>query len=247
LLPSDITGMTTYSKEKGFEIVKGPIFANFIIADEINRAPQKVQSSLLEAMQEQQTTIGKETLKLPLPFLVMATQNPIESMGVYPLPQAQIDRFLFKVVIDYPKMEEETLILEQNITLRKFEDYGVKPILSAKRILELQELVKKVYVDPKVKDYIVRLVDVTRHPEKHGLKVGKYLEYGASPRAGIGMFIAAKARALMEGKSYVTPQHVKDVAPPVLRHRMLLNYEGQSEGITTDSVVEELLHKVSVP
>jgi len=247
LLPTDITGMTTYSKELGFnEIVRGPIFTNFVIADEINRAPQKVQSSLLEAMQEKQTTIGKETLKLPLPFLVMATQNPIESMGVYPLPHAQIDRFLFKVNIDFPEMNDEISILEQNITLRKFENYSIKPVLSPKKILELQALVKTVYLDDKVKNYIVRLVDATRHPSKYGLKNGKYIEYGASPRAGIGMFIASKAMAMINGKGYVTPLEVKQVAPMVMRHRILLNYEGQSEGVTGDVMVKEILQKVRV-
>ena len=246
LLPSDITGITTYSKDRGFTVLTGPIFSNFVLADEINRAPPKVQSALLEAMQERQATIGRETYALPNPFFVLASQNPIESLGTYPLPQAQIDRFLYKILISYPSIEEERSILSQNMTLRKFDEFGVKPILSPQDIIEMQGLVKRVKLSPEIEQYIVRLVDATRFPKKYGLKSARYIEYGGSPRASIGLFIAAKAKALLSGKTFVTPQNVKDVAHSVLRHRILLNYEGQIENIKTDDVVSELLAKVPV-
>lgn len=247
LLPTDITGLTTYTPGKGFETIKGPIFANFVIADEINRAPPKTQSALLEAMQEKQVTIGRDTFSLPPPFFVMANNNPLESSGTYKLPEAQIDRFLFKLKMDYPKMEDEEKIIDQNITIHKFEDYGLKEILSPKKILSLQEKTKNIEAGAPIRTYIVSIVDSTRNPKKYGLKTAKYLEYGASPRATIALQIAAKADAVLNGQKVVTPKNVKNVAHDVLRHRLLLNYEGQAEGIDSDKIIDEILEKVRVP
>ncbi len=247
LLPTDITGITVYTKEKGFTIVKGPIFANFIVADEINRSPPKTQSSLLEAMQERQTTIGKKTFPLPLPFFVMATQNPIETEAVYPLPEAQVDRFLMKLLMYYPNMTEEEEILEKNIELKRFEEYKIKKVLSPSLILKMQDLTKRIYISEDVKKYIVRIVDSTRNPKKYDIKLGKYIEWGGSPRTSIGLFITSKAKALMEGKDYVTPQHVKDVAHEVMRHRIIISYEGQAENIKGDEIIDEILSKVPLP
>jgi len=244
LLPTDITGLTTYDKNRGFTVIKGPVFSNFVIGDEINRSPPKSQSALLEAMQEKQVTIGNTTYKLPLPFFVMATQNPIESAGVYNLPEAQIDRFLFKLKISYPNFDEEKEILGKNITLKEFDDYKLKKIMDTKSILELQSFVKDIYLSKNVEKYIVRIVEATRNPDKYKIKLGKYIEWGSSPRASIGMFIASKAEALLRGQSYVTPHHVKTVAHDVLRHRILLNYEGQAENIDRDEVINEILRKV---
>ncbi|MBI2672803.1 MoxR family ATPase [Candidatus Woesearchaeota archaeon] len=247
LLPSDIVGITTYSRGKGFITIKGPIFTNFLMADEINRASPKTQSALLEAMQEKQVTISKVTYHLDLPFLVMATTNPIESAGVYNLPEAQIDRFLFKLIMDFPKPQEEQEILSTNITLRRFEDFQVKPLLSPDKIIKIQEVAKRVYISKEIEDYIVRLVTATRPPHNKKFKLGKYVDYGASPRASIGLFIAAKADALIDGNHYVTPQNVKNIAHDVMRHRILLNYEGQAEGIKTDAIINELLDSVPIP
>ncbi|MCM2324998.1 MAG: MoxR family ATPase [Candidatus Woesearchaeota archaeon] len=246
LLPSDIIGLTAYEEKKGFYTVKGPIFANFVLGDEINRAPPKVQSALLEAMQEKQVTIGHNSFQLPTPFFVMATQNPIEQMGTYPLPEAQIDRFIYKIIMKYPSMEEEEKILQQNISLHKFEDYKIRSIMKPTDILLLQENVQKIYLDAKIEKYIVRLVDSTRDPKKYNLTVGKYVEFGSSPRASISLFIASKAHALLHGKLYVTPQDVKAVAPNIFRHRVMLTYEGQAEEIKTDDIVKEMLAKVPV-
>jgi MoxR-like ATPase len=245
LLPTDILGITTYTREQGFTIVKGPIFANYILADEINRSPPKTQSALLEAMQEKQVTIGKETFPLPLPFFVMATQNPIETAGVYTLPEAQVDRFLFKVLMYYPTVQEEEKIVKNNITLKKFEDFDLRAVITPEKIIEMQKITKKIYLSKAVEQYIVRIVNMTRNPK--GINFGKYIEWGASPRASIGLFIAAKAEALMQGKSFVVPQHIKDVAYDVLRHRILLNYEGQAENIKTEDIITEILSKVPVP
>ncbi len=246
LLPSDILGLTTYNKKKGFVFVKGPVFANFLIADEINRASSKTQSALLEAMQEKMVTISKTSYPLPLPFFVMATQNPIESAGVNPLPEAQVDRFLFKLSMPYPSGEEERKIIKQNITLNKFEDFNIKSVTNYKKILEMQKDVKKVYLSPEIEKYIVNLVTTTREKNKK-LSMEKYIYLGSSPRASIGLFIASKAQAMIEGKNYVTPNHVKIVAPDVLRHRILLNYEGQAENIKVDDIIKELLSKTPVP
>jgi MoxR-like ATPase len=246
LLPTDIIGITTYEEGRGFYSVKGPIFANFLLADEINRAPPKVQSALLEAMQERQVTIGKESFPLPNPFFVMATQNPIESLGTYKLPEAQIDRFIFKLEMRYPSVEDELKILHQNSTLSKFESFNVQDVMTPEMILRAQQDVKKIYLDKRVEKYIVNIVDATRNPEKYGLTTGKYIEYGTSPRSSIALFIASKAHALVRGKSYVTPMDVKDVAYNVLRHRIILNYEGQAEDMSTNKIIEEILKKVPV-
>ena len=247
LLPSDIIGISTYEKERGFYVLKGPIFANFVLADEINRAPAKVQSALLEAMQEKQATIGKETFMLPIPFLVLATQNPLEQMGTFPLPEAQIDRFMFKIFIDYPKMDEEDRVLTSNITINKFDSFNLQPLLSDVEIIELQEDTKNIYADKKIEKYIVRIVDATRHPDKYKLKHAKYIQWGSSPRGTLSIYIASKAQTLLEGKTFVTPHAVKKVALDVLRHRILLNYEGQSENIKTDDIIKEILEKIPLP
>ena len=247
LLPTDITGLTTYEEKKGFTVMKGPVFANYIIADEINRSPPKVQSALLEAMQEKQVTIGKTTYHLPLPFFVMATQNPIESSGVYNLPEAQIDRFLFKVNIYYPSTDEEAEILKKNITLYSFDDYNLKSVINPKIILEIQKFVRDIYVSKDIERYITRIVDATRNPGRYKIQLGKYVEWGSSPRASIGLFIASKAEALLRGQSFVTPHHIKTVAHDVMRHRMLLNYEGQAENISRDDIISEILNKVPMP
>lgn len=241
LLPSDIVGLTTYSPNKGFEIEKGPIFANFIIADEINRSPPKTQSALIEAMQEKQVTIGKTTFSLPKPFFVMANQNPLENEGVYTLPEAQVDRFLFKIVFSYPSYNEESRIMEHNTTFKKFEDYEVKPIVSPVKILALQKLTHKIYVDDKVKKYIVDIVTKTRTRD---FELGKYLELGASPRASIGLYIAAKAEALLQGRNYVIPKDVKVVAYDVLRHRLILSFRSRAEGVDADKIISDILRVV---
>ncbi len=246
LLPSDILGITTYEKERGFYVLKGPIFANFILADEINRAPPKVQSALLEVMQERQVTIGRESFEVEMPFFVLATQNPLENLGTYPLPEAQMDRFLFKLFIDYPTPKEEKLILKKNISTRKFESINLNKVFSKEKIIQLQKDVEKVYVDEKIEEYIVRIIDASRHPEKYHLRLGKYIEWGSSPRGSIGLYNAAKADALLNGKTYVTPQNVKNVVHNVLRHRITINYEGQAENITSDKIIDEIITKVPV-
>ena len=247
LLPTDILGLTAYDKTKGFYIVRGPVFTNFLLADEINRSPGKTQSALLEAMQEKQVTIGRETFTLEKPFFVLATMNPIETIATYPLPEAQIDRFLFKLYIGYPNKKEEQDILKKNMTTKGFEDFNIRGVVSSKEILHMQEMCKKVFVNDEVESYIIRIVDATRYPDKYKLKLGKYIAWGSSPRASIGLYIGAKAEALLNGKSFVTPQHVKDVAHDVLRHRVILNYEGQAENIKQNDIVTEILAKVPTP
>ena len=244
LLPTDIIGITTYTPKKGFEIIKGPIFANFVIADEINRSPSKTQSALIEAMQEKQVTIGKTTFKLPLPFFVMATENPLETSGVYTLPEAQIDRFLFKILMGYPEIEDERRIMESNITIKKFEDFKLNAISSPQEILKMQSLVKKIYLSNKVKEYILRIVEITR---TKNFEHGKYVEWGASPRASIALFIASKAKALTQGRNFVIPKDVKDIAHGVLRHRLILSYKAGAEGVTSDRVIDEILSRIRVP
>ena len=247
LLPTDITGITAYHKDKGFYVVKGPVFTNFILADEINRAPPKTQSALLEAMGERQVTIGKETFKLTDPFFVMATQNPIETAGTYPLPEAQIDRFLLKLQMYYPDTGEEQKILRQNINLYKFEDFGLKPVIYPNDIIRMQEDVKKIYMSKKIEQYCVNLTDATRNPKKYKIKLGRYIQWGGSPRTSIGLFIVSKANALIHGKNFVIPDFVKEIAHSVIRHRIILNYEGMAEGVSTDDIVKEILAKVPVP
>ncbi len=241
LLPTDITGLTTYDPQKGFEVIKGPIFSNFIIADEINRAPPKTQSALLEAMQERQATIGKKTYSLPHPFFVMATQNPLETEGVYTLPEAQVDRFIFKVIYGYPKQEDEKHIMEENVTFKKFEDLDIRPIVSPTKIEEMQKLTHRIYLDEKIKQYIMDIVQKTR---TKNFKFGEYIELGGSPRASIFLFIASKAEALLQGRNYVIPKDIDIIINDVLRHRVILSYRAQAEGITPEKVIEEVLNNV---
>jgi MoxR-like ATPase len=244
LLPTDITGIQTYVPKKGFEVLKGPIFANFILADEINRSPPKTQSALLEAMQEKSVTIARETYSLPVPFFVMATENPLENSGVYQLPEAQVDRFLFKLLIDYPKYDEEEMILDQNMTLKSFDSFNLKPILSPGKILELQGEAKKVFASGAIKRYILDIITLTRSKE---FELSKYVSYGASPRASIALFIAAKAEALMNGRDYVIPGDVRVVAYPILRHRLILNYQAEAENYTADKIIKSILNKITAP
>ncbi|WP_321517188.1 MoxR family ATPase [uncultured Bacteroides sp.] len=246
LLPADVIGTMIYSqKDETFMVKKGPIFANFVLADEINRAPAKVQSALLEAMQERQVTLSKDTFKLPEPFLVLATQNPIEQEGTYALPEAQIDRFMLKVVIDYPKLEEEKLIIRQNINGDKF---NVKPILKAEEILEARKVVRDVYLDEKIERYIVDIVFATRYPEKYGLNELKGLiSFGGSPRASINLALAARTYAFIKRRGYVIPEDVRAIAHDVLRHRIGLTYEAEASNITSDEIVSKILNKVEVP
>ena len=246
LLPADVIGTMVYSqKDETFQVKKGPVFANFVLADEINRAPAKVQSALLEAMQERQVTIGKETFKLPEPFLVLATQNPIEQEGTSPLPEAQVDRFMLKVVIDYPKLEEEKLIIRQNINGDKL---SVKPILKADEIIEARKVVRQVYLDEKIEKYIVDIVFATRYPEKYDLKELKdMIGFGGSPRASINLALAARSYAFIKRRGYVIPEDVRAVAHDVLRHRIGLTYEAEASNMTSDEIVSKILNKVEVP
>ena len=246
LLPADVVGTMVYSqKDETFQVKKGPIFANFVLADEINRAPAKVQSALLEAMQERQVTIGKETFLLPEPFLVLATQNPIEQEGTYPLPEAQVDRFMLKAIIDYPKQEEEKLIIRQNINGEKF---NVKPILKAEEIIEARKVVRQVYLDEKIERYIVDIVFATRYPEKYDLKELKdMIGFGGSPRASINLALAARTYAFIKRRGYVIPEDVRAVAHDVLRHRIGLTYEAEASNVTSDEIVSKILNKIEVP
>ena len=246
LLPADLLGTLIYSQKKEeFVVKKGPIFANFILADEINRSPAKVQSALLESMQERQVTIGDSTYKLEEPFLVMATQNPIEQEGTYPLPEAQVDRFMLKVVISYPKKEEEKTILRQNIsnTFAK-----INKVLSTKEILKARELVREIYLDEKIENYITDIVFATRYPNEY--KLSKYagmISYGASPRASINLALAAKALAFLRRRGYVIPEDIRAIAHDVLRHRIGLTYEAEAENITSEDIINEILNTVEVP
>ena len=246
LLPADVIGTMVYSqKDETFQVKKGPVFANFVLADEINRAPAKVQSALLEAMQERQVTIGKETFRLPEPFWVLATQNPIEQEGTYPLPEAQVDRFMLKVVIDYPKLEEEKLIIRQNINGERL---NVKPILKADEIIEARKVVRQVYLDEKIEKYIVDIVFATRYPEKYDLKELKdMIGFGGSPRASINLALAARSYAFIKRRGYVIPEDVRAVAHDVLRHRIGLTYEAEASNMTSDEIVSKILNKVEVP
>ena len=247
LLPADVVGTLIYNpKEESFKVKKGPIFANFVLADEINRAPAKVQSALLEAMQERQVTIGNDTFEMPSPFLVLATQNPVEQEGTYPLPEAQVDRFLLKVVIGYPTKDEEQAILRAN--LNKDGLHEPQAVVKAKEILEARELVKSIYMDEKVEKYIVDLVFATRSPENIGLgHLTELIGFGASPRASIGLGIAAKAHAFLNHRGYVVPEDVRAVAMDVLRHRVGLTFEAEAENITQEQIVTEIMDMVVVP
>ena len=246
LLPADVVGTLMYSqKQEDFSVKKGPIFSNFILADEINRAPAKVQSALLEAMQEHQVTIGDETFKLPNPFLVMATQNPIEQEGTYPLPEAQVDRFMLKVLISYPKKEEEAQIIRQQI---RPESQQIRPVVSIADILELRRLAAEVYIDEKIERYIVDIVFATRQPADYGLENFKsFISFGASPRASINQALAARSYALMKGRGYVIPEDVRAVCYDVLRHRIGLSYEAEAQDLTSDELIKEILNRVEVP
>ena len=246
LLPADVVGTMVYSqKDESFQVKKGPIFANFVLADEINRAPAKVQSALLEAMQERQVTIGKETFLLPEPFLVLATQNPIEQEGTYPLPEAQVDRFMLKVIIGYPKKEEEKLIIRQNISGRKID---IKPVLQPSEIIEAREIVQKVYIDEKIERYIVDIVFATRFPQDYGLgELKEMISFGASPRASISLALAARAYAFLKQRGYVIPEDVRAVCHDVLRHRIGLSYEAEANNMTAEEIISEILNKVEVP
>ena len=246
LLPADVIGTQIYSqKSEEFRVKKGPIFANFVLADEINRAPAKVQSALLEAMQERQVTIGDETHKLAAPFLVLATQNPIEQEGTYPLPEAQTDRFMLKVVISYPKKEEEQQIIRQNIM---GERKPVLPILSTEDIIKAREVVRQVYIDEKIEKYIVDIVFATRFPENYGMEeLKQMISFGGSPRASINLALAARAYAFIHRRGYVVPEDVRAVCYDVLRHRIGLTYEAEANNMTQEDIITEILNKVQVP
>jgi len=246
LLPADVIGTLIYNpKSGGFSTKKGPIFANIILADEINRAPAKVQSALLEAMQERQVTIGDESYALDDPFLVMATQNPIEQEGTYPLPEAQVDRFMLKICISYPGKAEEHEILRKMARSNPATD--VDPIITLDDARRLRGLADEIYMDEKIEEYIVNLVDASRNPEAYRLEIGQFIRYGASPRASIFLAMASKANALIEGRGYVTPQDVKTVAMNVLRHRIILTYEAEAEEKRSEDIIEQILQTVDVP
>ena len=246
LLPADVIGTMIYSqKNEEFSVKKGPVFANFVLADEINRAPAKVQSALLESMQERQVTISDQTFKLPDPFLVMATQNPIEQEGTYPLPEAQVDRFMLKVIINYPKKEEEKLIIRQNIN---GEALNIKPVISKTEILEARKIVREVYLDEKIEKYIVDIVFATRFPEEHGLaNLKEMISFGASPRASINLALAARTYAFIKRRGYVIPEDIRAVCFDVLRHRIGLSYEAEANNLTPEEIISEILNKVEVP
>jgi len=246
LLPADLVGTLIYNQKDGdFIIKKGPVFANIILADEINRAPAKVQSALLEAMQERQVTIGDETFKLPKPFLVMATENPIEQEGTYPLPEAQVDRFMFKLKVGYPTIEEERRILDR--MAHSNTEIAINPVLHPDEILKAREIIDEIYIDEKIKDYILAIVFATREPEKYNLDIKDYLRYGASPRATINLTMGARAHAFMQGRGYVTPQDVKSIAQDVLRHRVIVSYEAEAEELTSEDLIERILSEIPVP
>ncbi len=246
LLPADLIGTLIYSPRDGeFTTKKGPIFANIILADEINRAPAKVQSALLEAMQERQVTIGDESFELPSPFLVLATQNPIEQDGTYPLPEAQVDRFMLKLSVGYPTREEERLILDRMASTQNTSN--VQKIVSPAEILAARKLVDAVYMDDKIKEYVIDLVVATRDPKSFGLDLAPFIQYGASPRATLFLTLAAKAHAFIEGRAYVTPQDVKSIGTDVLRHRVAISYEAEAEEMTSDTIVQRIFDGVPVP
>jgi MoxR-like ATPase len=245
LLPADLIGTQIYRPREGdFIVKKGPLFGNIILADEINRAPAKVQSALLEAMQEKQVTIGEETFRLEEPFMVLATQNPIEQEGTYPLPEAQVDRFMLKLLVTYPNREEELAIMNQQARREKPE---VKPVLTPEVILKAREIVDSIYVDEKIQSYIVDIVLATRDPKAYGLGLENMIQYGASPRASIYLNQAAKAYAFLQGRGYVTPQDVKTIGPDILRHRLLLSYEAEAEEMTPDDAVARFFEHIEVP
>jgi MoxR-like ATPase len=245
LLPADIIGTKIYDHNSAsFRTVKGPIFSHFVLADEINRAPPKVQSALLEAMQEKQVTIQGETFPLTEPFFVMATQNPIESEGTYRLPEAQVDRFMFKLIISYPTIKEEAKNIQR---FTDGFDINIQKIISAEKLIEIQRFNSNIYADPNIRDYIAQIVDATRHPRYYGLDIDNQIEYGASPRASLWLTVGAKANAILSGRGYVIPQDIHDVIYDVLRHRILLTYDAESEFITTDQIIKTILETIPVP
>ena len=245
LLPGDLTGTLVYDpRQHAFNAEKGPIFANLLLADEINRAPAKVQSALLEAMQEKQVTLGKETFSLPAPFMVLATQNPIEQEGTYALPEAQVDRFMFKLQVGYPSLDEELVVMRRMATTAP--EIEIRPVLSLPELMEMRRGLEATFIDEKVEKYIVRLVDCTRHPARYGLDLGRYLRFGASPRASIYLSLAARGHAFMQRRDYTTPQDVKDVAHDVLRHRLAISYRAEAEALTSDDLLERMLSTVPV-
>ena len=246
LLPADVIGTMIYNiKQNDFSIKKGPVFANFVLADEINRAPAKVQSALLEAMQEKQVTIGDTTFKLQAPFLVMATQNPVEQEGTYPLPEAQVDRFMLKTVIDYPKLDEEQLIVRNNLNSNIT---NIKPVVTTKQIMSAQETIKEVYMDEKIEIYILNLVFATRYPENYNLEsIKPLISFGASPRGSINLATAAKCHAFLRHRGYVIPEDVRAVIFDVLRHRIGLTYEAEAENITSENLITQIINEVEVP
>ncbi|MBT3180424.1 MAG: MoxR family ATPase [Candidatus Marinimicrobia bacterium] len=247
MLPADLLGTLIYNQKTGeFDTRKGPIFSNIILADEINRSPAKVQSALLEAMQERQVTIGQNTFKLDSPFLVMATQNPIEQEGTYPLPEAQVDRFMFKLIVDYPDRDSERMVLRQNT--KKVNVDELKSIVSSQEILDAQSVIHDIYVDEKVEDYVLNLVFATRNPAENGLNdLDGIIDYGASPRATINLIRAAKARAFTEHRGYITPEDIRYIGADVLRHRVILTYEAEAEELTSEDVIKRLFEVVEVP
>ncbi|MBI2805429.1 MAG: AAA family ATPase [Planctomycetes bacterium] len=246
LLPADVIGTQIYNPRSGeFTIKKGPVFANFVLADEINRAPAKVQSALLEAMQEKQVTIGDHTYALEQPFIVLATQNPIEQEGTYPLPEAQVDRFMLKLHLTYPSKQEELAILDRMAQIEP--DVAVTPVLSAQDIFELRTAIDGIYLDDKVKKYIVEIVHATRRPKDYGLNLESYIQYGASPRATIFLTRGVKGQAFLEGRSYVTPQDVKTIGYDVLRHRVTITYEAEAEDMTSEHLLKKIFDQVKVP
>ena len=247
MLPADLIGTLIYNQKSGeFETRKGPIFSNIILADEINRSPAKVQSALLESMQEKQVTIGENTYKMELPFLVLATQNPLEQEGTYPLPEAQLDRFMFKLIVNYPSIDSEKILMRLNTTYN--EEIDINPIVQPEDIIEAQKLITEIYVDEKVEDYILNLVFATRDPLKFDLKdLDGIIDVGASPRATINIVKASKSRAFTERRGYVTPEDVRYVSTEILRHRVILTYEAEAEELTTDQVITRLFEKIEVP
>jgi MoxR-like ATPase len=246
LLPADIVGTLIYNPQDGkYSVTKGPVFANFVLADEINRAPAKVQSALLEAMQERQVTLGGETMKLPSPFLVLATENPIDQEGTYPLPEAQVDRFMFKVLLDYPAFDEERKILDRMAFTSA--ETEVQPVVSLEQILATRKIVDQIHVDEKLREYIVKVVFATRKPQDYNLDLKHFIQFGASPRATIYLTLAAKAWALLQGRDYVVPEDVKNIGPDVLRHRILLTYEAEAQAVTTDTIIKKVFNAVPVP
>jgi MoxR-like ATPase len=246
LLPADLIGTQIYRQSDGeFYTRKGPVFANIILADEINRAPAKVQSALLEAMQERQVTIGEQTFAIPEPFMVLATQNPIEQEGTYPLPEAQLDRFMMKLKIDYPNKDEERKILDRMASTSK--KFDIKAVITPQQISEIRSVVDEIYIDDKVKDYIVNIVCATRDPKKYGIELGNFINYGASPRATIYLAVAAKAHAFIQQRGYVTPQDVKSIGFDVLRHRVIISYEAEAEDKTSEDIIKTIFDNIEVP